>query len=85
MIRRILAATLIVVVCVVLAIAAWPQLFRLEWAPLVAQIVSLRAASIAVAAVAALLLLIVAAVSSVARRLAGSLALVLPLKLLSPA
>ena len=77
MIRRILAATLIVVVCGVLAIAAWPQLFRLEWAPLVAQIVSLRAASIAVAAVAALLLLIVATVSSVARRLAGSLALVL--------
>ena len=75
MIRRILAAALTVCLALVLLVAAWPQLFRLEWTFGIAQVVSLRGAAIAIGAICALVLLVVALLSARARRLAASLTL----------
>jgi endonuclease/exonuclease/phosphatase (EEP) superfamily protein YafD len=77
MIRRLLAAAVTIALAIVLLIAVWPQLFRLEWSAVVAQVVSLRGAAVAVAAVAVVLLAIFGAAFAPARRLTGSLALVL--------
>ncbi len=43
MFGRIVAAALLVVVAAALTLAAWPQLFGLQFAPVIAQVVSLRA------------------------------------------
>jgi endonuclease/exonuclease/phosphatase (EEP) superfamily protein YafD len=77
MIRRVLAAALLLVIAAILLIAAWPQLFGLEHSDIVAQIVSLRAAAAVGAAVVVVLLLLVALASRVARRLAASVAVLL--------
>ena len=77
MIRRLLAAALTLALGLVLLVAVWPQLFHLEWSPVVAQVVSMRGVAIAVAAVGVIFLAILGTVSASARRLTGSLALLL--------
>lgn len=77
MIRRVLAAILIVGVAAVLAALAWPQLFRLEWDPIIAQVVSLRGAAVAIGAASLVVFALLAAASVTVRRLAGSLALLM--------
>ncbi|MCU1406950.1 MAG: hypothetical protein JWQ43_3253 [Glaciihabitans sp.] len=77
MIRRLLAAALTLGVAIVLLIAVWPQLLHLEWHPIIAQVVSMRGASVAIAAAGLIALAIVGTVSASARRLTGSLALLL--------
>lgn len=77
MIRRVLSAVLVVVIAAVLLALAWPQLFGLDHAPVIAQIVSLRGLAVAVAGVGAVVLLVCALVSRVLRRFLASVAVVL--------
>src|ERR1019366_1626098 len=49
MIRKVLAAILIAVAAAILLVAVWPQLFGLQSAPIVAQVVSLRGLDVAIA------------------------------------
>lgn len=77
MIRRLLAAATILLVAALLLVAAWPQLFGLERTVGVAQLVSLRGSAALVAGVGVVALLLIALVSRRARRLAGTLALLL--------
>ncbi|TBN57323.1 endonuclease/exonuclease/phosphatase family protein [Glaciihabitans arcticus] len=76
MLRRILAAALLVVLAAGLLVAVWPQLFGLQTTAGVAQAVSLRGLAIAVAACCIVGLGLLALVSTTVRRLAASLALV---------
>jgi len=77
MIRRIAAAALVLGLAGLLLVAAWPQLFALEYAPVVAQVVSLRAVA-AVAAFAGLVVVsLIAVVLPPFRRLGASLAVLL--------
>lgn len=77
MFRRLIAALLILGLALALLLAAWPQLLGLQYFPVVAQVVSLRAA----AAVGAVGLVIVILVLAIAirpfRRLGASLAALL--------
>jgi len=77
MLRRILAAALIVAIAAALLVAAWPQLFALQTTAGVAQVVSLRGLAILVAAAGIVCLGLLALASMRVRRLASSLALVL--------
>jgi endonuclease/exonuclease/phosphatase (EEP) superfamily protein YafD len=77
MLRRILAAAMLVILALALLVVAWPQLFSLQRSPGVAQAVSLRGLAIAVAAVAVVGLLLVIAISSRVRRFAASAAVLL--------
>ena len=77
MIARSIAAVIVVVAAVAALIAAWPQVFGLATAPVVAQVVSLRGLAVAVAIVLAIALTLVALISRAARRLMASLAIVL--------
>jgi endonuclease/exonuclease/phosphatase (EEP) superfamily protein YafD len=77
MIRRFLAAVIIVAVAVALVVAAWPQLFGLATAPVIAQIVSLRGLGVVVALVLVIALTLAALLSPAARRFAASLAVAL--------
>jgi endonuclease/exonuclease/phosphatase (EEP) superfamily protein YafD len=77
MLRRILAAIVLLAVTAVLVVLAWPQLFGLQSAPLVAQAVSLRGLAVAVAVVSAVLLGILASLLPSLRRLGSSLAALL--------
>jgi endonuclease/exonuclease/phosphatase (EEP) superfamily protein YafD len=77
MIRRVLAAVVVVVVAAILLVAAWPQLFRLQDAAVVAQVVSLRGLDVAIAVTLALVFGLIAAFWARARRLSGTLALLL--------
>lgn len=72
---RILAAALLVVAAGVLLVLAWPQLFGLATAPVIAQLVSLRALVVVVGLVAVVALTLVALLSAGARRFLASLAL----------
>src|SRR6476660_3383018 len=74
MIRRTAAAVLLLGVAAL--VVAWPSLFGLAGAPVIAQLVSLRGASSLVAVVAAVAMLIVAASFPVARRLLAGLAVI---------
>jgi endonuclease/exonuclease/phosphatase (EEP) superfamily protein YafD len=76
MIRRVLTALFLVVISIGLALAAWPQLFNLAHSPVLAQVVSLRGASVAVAAVGVGVALVIAATSRKSRRFAASVALI---------
>lgn len=58
MIRKVLAALLVLIAAAVLLVAAWPQLFGLQAAPIIAQVVSLRGLDIAIALGLVLLLLL---------------------------
>jgi endonuclease/exonuclease/phosphatase (EEP) superfamily protein YafD len=74
---RILAAALVVLVAGALLVLAWPQLFGLATAPVIAQVVSLRALAVLVGVVAVVGLTLLALLSPRARRFLASLALVM--------
>ncbi|MBX9719600.1 MAG: endonuclease/exonuclease/phosphatase family protein [Microbacteriaceae bacterium] len=75
MIRRFLAAVILVGVGSALLVIAWPSLFGLAEAPVVAQLVSVRALTAALAVGAAFTLALVAMLWSAARRFLAGLAL----------
>ena len=77
MFSRVLAAAAIVIAAALLLLVAWPQLFGLEKAPIVAQVVSMRGLAIAVALLGVIALTLVAFISVPARRFAASIAIVL--------
>lgn len=77
MIRRVLAAAVLLVVAAALLAVTWPQLFGLHKTAIVAQLVSLRGLAVAGAAIAALILLLMALTNRTIRRFTGSLSLVL--------
>src|SRR5690554_945420 len=77
MIRRLLAAVVILAVAAVLLVSAWPQLFGLQRTPLVAHAVSLRALASAVAIGLLLLVVVVATVGRGFRSMAASLSVML--------
>jgi endonuclease/exonuclease/phosphatase (EEP) superfamily protein YafD len=77
MFRRALAALLTVLVAILLLISAWPQLFGLAQAPVVAQEVSLRGLAVAIAAACIVVLTLIALLASSLRRFCASLAVVL--------
>jgi endonuclease/exonuclease/phosphatase (EEP) superfamily protein YafD len=56
MIRKVLAAILVAIAAAILLVAAWPQLFGLQDAPIIAQVVSLRGLDIAIGALLILVL-----------------------------
>jgi endonuclease/exonuclease/phosphatase (EEP) superfamily protein YafD len=77
MFARTIAALIAVAAAAAALIAAWPQLFTLATAPVVAQVVSLRGLAVALALGLAVTLTLVALISRGARSLAASLAIVL--------
>ena len=74
MIRRILSAIVLVLFSAVLLVLVWPQLFQLQAAPVIAQIVSLRGVDVAIALVVIVLLLLLSTWRPV-RRFARALAI----------
>ncbi|NEM90598.1 endonuclease/exonuclease/phosphatase family protein [Galbitalea soli] len=77
MIRRILAALVILVVAAALLVAVWPAPFGLEAAPVVAQVVALRGVDVAIALAGLLVFAIIALLSRRARGFAGVIAALL--------
>ncbi len=75
MIRRFLAAVIVVGVAAALLVIAWPSLFGLAEAPVVAQLVSVRALTSAVAVGSAFTLALLAVLWGAARRFLAALAL----------
>ena len=75
MIRRFLAAAIIVGMAAALLVVAWPSLFGLAEAPVVAQLVSIRALTTVLAIGAALTLALIAMLWAGARRFLAALAL----------
>jgi endonuclease/exonuclease/phosphatase (EEP) superfamily protein YafD len=73
MIRRVLAAIVLVAIAAMLLVAAWPQLFGLQAAPIIAQVVSLRGVDIVIAVVLLLIFGIAALAWRRARRFFGSI------------
>ncbi|GAA1684903.1 hypothetical protein GCM10009792_00920 [Microcella alkalica] len=76
MIRRFAAAALLLGVGAVLLVIAWPSLFGLAGAPVIAQLVSLRGLTSLVAILVAISLLIIAAVWAGGRRFLAGLAVI---------
>lgn len=74
---RALGAIVVVVVAAMCLLVAWPQLFGLERAPIVAQAVSLRGLASAIALILVVALTLVALLAEPARRFAAALAVVL--------
>ena len=77
MIRRVLSAAFVVAIGIALLILAWPQLFGLDHAPVIAQIVSLRGMVVALAGAGVVALLFVALLSRALRRFVASVAVLL--------
>ncbi len=77
MFRRILAALLLIVLAVAMLVAVWPQLFGLQRAAVLAQLVSFRGSMAVIALLGALVLLVLALLSRTFRRLGSSMALLL--------
>jgi len=77
MLRRILAAAVLVVLALALLVVAWPQLFGQQRTPGIAQLVSLRGLAIVVAAVAVAGFGFLMVLSSRVRRFAASVAVLL--------
>ncbi len=75
MVRRFLAAVIVVGVAAALLVVAWPNLFGLAEAPVVAQLVSVRALTSVIAVAAAFTLALVAVLWAAARRFLAALAL----------
>jgi endonuclease/exonuclease/phosphatase (EEP) superfamily protein YafD len=75
MFRRFLASAALVIVAAVLLVAAWPGLFSLQRAPIIAQVVSLRGAAVTAALVIVVLLLLLLLVNRSFRRFGSALAL----------
>jgi endonuclease/exonuclease/phosphatase (EEP) superfamily protein YafD len=74
---RIIAAALLVATAVALLVVAWPQVFGLATAPVIAQVVSLRGLAVAVGLALVVALTLIALISTGVRRFAASLALVM--------
>ena len=74
MLRRFLAAAFLVILALVLLVIAWPQLFSLQRAPGVAQLVSLRGLAVVVAIAVIVVLGLVVVLSPAVRRFAASAA-----------
>jgi endonuclease/exonuclease/phosphatase (EEP) superfamily protein YafD len=77
MIRRLLAAAVIVVLAIALLVLAWPQLFSLERSPLIVQAIAFRGALVVVAVIGAILFVALALLWRAARRFAASVAVLL--------
>jgi endonuclease/exonuclease/phosphatase (EEP) superfamily protein YafD len=77
MVRNILFGVLVVVAAIALLVAAWPELFGLTDAPIVAQVVSLRGLDVAIALVLAVALALVAISWRGGRRLLAALVVLL--------
>lgn len=75
MIRRFFAAVIVVGVAAALLVVAWPNLFGLAEAPVIAQLVSVRALTSVIAVAAAFVLALVAVLWAGARRFLAALAL----------
>jgi endonuclease/exonuclease/phosphatase (EEP) superfamily protein YafD len=73
MIRKVLAAILAAVAAAILLVAVWPQLFGLQSAPVVAQVVALRGIDVAIAIVLAVVLGALAIIWRGGRRFFGTL------------
>ena len=73
MLRRLAAAVLLLSLAAVLAIAAWPQALSLQYSPVVAQVVSLRAVAASGAVVMAVVLLLVMLVAPPFRRIGAAM------------
>src|ERR1700709_2680607 len=58
MVRTFLAVVVALIAAAILVVAAWPQLFGLQDAPIIAQVVSLRGLDIAIAIALILVLLL---------------------------
>jgi endonuclease/exonuclease/phosphatase (EEP) superfamily protein YafD len=74
---RAIGAIVVVVVAAVCLVVAWPQVFGLERAPIIAQAVSLRGLASVIALVLVVVLTLVALLAPAARRFMASLAVVL--------
>ena len=74
---RALGAIVVVAVAGVCLVVAWPQVFGLERAPVIAQAVSLRGLASAIALVLVVVLTLIALLAVAARRFAASFAVVL--------
>jgi endonuclease/exonuclease/phosphatase (EEP) superfamily protein YafD len=77
MIRKVLAAILLLAAAAILLVALWPELFGLQSAPVIAQVVSLRGLDVAIAIALILFFGIVAIGWRDARRFFGSLVILL--------
>lgn len=77
MFARILGGALVLAAAAALLVAGWPQLFGLQQAAGVAQVVALRGIAASVAVVALILFVVIALLSRGARRFFASLAVVL--------
>ena len=75
MFRQFLASAALVIVAAVLLVAAWPGLFSLQRAPIIAQVVSLRGAAVTATLVIVVLLLLLLLVNRSFRRFGSALAL----------
>ena len=73
MVRNVFVALLVAIAAAMLLVAVWPQLFGLQDAPVVAQVVALRGLDVAIALGLVVLFAIVALAWRRARRLAGLL------------
>jgi len=74
---RILSAMIVLIVGAAALVLAWPTLFGLARAPLVAQVVALRGLGIAVALVIVVLFTLIALLSPRARRFCASIAMIM--------
>jgi endonuclease/exonuclease/phosphatase (EEP) superfamily protein YafD len=77
MIRKVLAAALVLIAAAILLVAVWPQLFGLQNAPIIAQVVSLRGLDIAIALALVIVLALLAAAWRGGRRFLGLLVVLL--------
>jgi endonuclease/exonuclease/phosphatase (EEP) superfamily protein YafD len=73
MIRRVLAAVVLLAIAAALLISVWPELFGLQEAPIIAQVVSLRGIDIAIAVGLIVVIGIVAIAWRSSRRFLGSI------------
>lgn len=76
MFRRFLASAVLIIVTAVLLVVAWPGLFGLQRAPIIAQLVSLRGAAVTAALVIVVVLILLLLVNRSFRRLGSGLALI---------
>jgi endonuclease/exonuclease/phosphatase (EEP) superfamily protein YafD len=77
MVRTVLAGILVALAAAVLVVAVWPQLFGLQDAPVIAQVVSLRGLDVAIAVALILVLGLLALAWRGGRRLLGLLVVLL--------
>jgi len=76
MFRRFLASVALVIVAAALLVVAWPGLFGVQRAPIIAQLVSLRGAAVTAALVIVVMLILLMLVNRAFRRFGSGLALI---------